>query len=518
MRNLNASLLALSFLFLSQSFFSQNPPNLGAASGFALFTAVGAFDNVGAGTTVTGDIGTDAGAFTGFPPGTLIGTSHVADAVSSQAATDVNTAYNYLNSLTCGPVLGVTLGNGQILTPDVYCIGAAATLTGSLVLNGQGNANSLFIIKINGALSTVSSSSVVLINGASLCNVYWQINGKVSLGTNSFFKGTIVANGAIELLSGANLTGRGLSAAGAISLLDNTVSIGQAPVASTISAGGSIIFCEGGTVVLSGNNSGTWNTGALTPSLTTNVGGTYYVTNTNGCGSSTSNSITVTVNPSPHVDLGADTTVCGCIILNAASSGATYQWNNGDDYSTVNVCTSGNYWVNVSNGICMTSDTIHLTVSQPPVVTISVTPGIPVVLNAGNSGSSFIWNTGATTQTIIAFVSGIYSVTVRNQFGCTGTDTSDVTINEAAGLVKPLQIVPNPTNDKTFSLNFNVNNYSNVEVRITSSLGVLVYEEKLENFKGLYAKKVGLENLTEGVYCAEVLSEGKSRIIKIILY
>ncbi|MEI6899145.1 MAG: hypothetical protein WCL00_04655, partial [Bacteroidota bacterium] len=79
---------AVALLFFPKENFSQ-APNLGTASSFALFTAVGAFNNIGAATDVTGDVGTNVGAFNAFPPGTVVGQIHVADPVSAQAATDV---------------------------------------------------------------------------------------------------------------------------------------------------------------------------------------------------------------------------------------------------------------------------------------------------------------------------------------------------------------------------------------------------------------------------------------------
>jgi len=201
-------------------------PDLGAATGFALFTAVGAFDNDGA-TVVTGDIGTNDGAFSGFLPGIVDGQIHVTDLASSLAATDVDTAYTYLSELTCGPIIGITLGNGQILTKNVYCLGAASNLEGDLILDGEGDPDALFIFKIDGALLTKSLSNVVLTGLASECNVYWQINGSLELGSKSTFKGTALVNGAITLLDSSTLTGRGLSRAGEISLHRNLVSIGQ---------------------------------------------------------------------------------------------------------------------------------------------------------------------------------------------------------------------------------------------------------------------------------------------------
>ena len=200
-------LTAITMFFFPKVNFGQAPA-LGSTSSYAVFTANGAFNNLGA-TQITGDIGTNVGAFSGFPPGVVIGQTHIADASSAQAATDVDIAYSSFG-VACS-VIGTTLGNNQLLMPNTYCTGAASTLNGNLILDAQGNPNALFIIKIGGALSTTTSSSVTLVNSASACNVYWQVNGAVSLGINSNFVGTILANGAISLAQGASLSGRALS-------------------------------------------------------------------------------------------------------------------------------------------------------------------------------------------------------------------------------------------------------------------------------------------------------------------
>ena len=91
------ALVVVALFSFTKASFGQAPP-LGSASSFAVFTAAGAFSNDGA-TVVTGDIGTNVGAFTGFPPGVVNGSIHVADPVSAQAAADVELA----------PLLGVEM-------------------------------------------------------------------------------------------------------------------------------------------------------------------------------------------------------------------------------------------------------------------------------------------------------------------------------------------------------------------------------------------------------------------------
>uniref|UniRef100_UPI00359492BE ice-binding family protein n=1 Tax=Persicitalea sp. TaxID=3100273 RepID=UPI00359492BE len=114
------------------------------------------------------------------------------------------------------------------LTPGVYCQtgpAAATDLTGVLTLDGGGDPNAVFIIKLNGAFSTATGSSILLTNGASAANVFFQVNGAVILGISSTFSGTIIANGAISLLTGASLLGRALSLGGAINLDTNVVNV-----------------------------------------------------------------------------------------------------------------------------------------------------------------------------------------------------------------------------------------------------------------------------------------------------
>jgi hypothetical protein len=295
-------------------------PVLGTTSAFALFTAVGAFSNTGA-TNVTGDIGSNSATVTGFPPGTVVGNIYSqGSSQAAQAAIDVNTAYTSLSAMG-GSVLGISLGNGQILTPGVYNTGAASTLNGTLTLDGGNDPNALFIIRIGGAFATGTYSNVVLINSASLCNVYWQIGGQFDLGDGSVFRGTIIVDGAINLLGSSSLFGRGLSIAGAISLQNNIVTNPLVTAAGTIT--GAATVCPGQTGVtysvppVTNATSYIWTlpagatitAGANTNSITVNfsavaVSGNITVQGSNSCGNGTvSANFAVIVNPLPITSL-----------------------------------------------------------------------------------------------------------------------------------------------------------------------------------------------------------------------
>jgi hypothetical protein len=89
--NLLKALTVIILFLMPATNFGQSPPTLGTASSFVMFTANGAFSNDGE-SYVIGDVGTNVGAFTAFPPGTLVGQIHVANTVSASAAVDVDVA------------------------------------------------------------------------------------------------------------------------------------------------------------------------------------------------------------------------------------------------------------------------------------------------------------------------------------------------------------------------------------------------------------------------------------------
>lgn len=203
--------LITSLLLLPALSFSQI--NLGTAANFVLFSSNGAVTNSGI-SHVTGHVGTNNGSSTGF--GNVNGQMHDADPVSAQAATDVLTAYNQLNAATAAFFPAASLGS-QTLNAGVYSIGANATLNNVLVLDGQNATNPLFIFKIQGAFSASASSKVKLINGAKACNVFWKVEGLVSMASGVTMRGTVIANNAaINMNTGDTLEGRAISTTGAV--------------------------------------------------------------------------------------------------------------------------------------------------------------------------------------------------------------------------------------------------------------------------------------------------------------
>ncbi len=152
-------------------------------------------------------------------------------------------------------------------------------------------------------------------------------------------------------------------------------------------------------------------------SLSCNIADTFY--------------LPITVLPQPVVNLGNDTTICGTVnqTLNATTANCTYTWSTGATSATINVTAAGTYWVEVDNGQCTASDTIEiLSYSLPDIGSdTTVCAGTVVTLDAGNPGSSYQWNTGATTQTINVSTTGIYWVDVSSG-SCSFRDSIDLTV------------------------------------------------------------------------------------------
>jgi hypothetical protein len=219
MKNKLQCIIFLTMMALPVTILAQ-APNLGSTAGFILFSTNGALTNSGM-SHLTGHVGTNNGSSTTF--GNVNGVMNDNNGASALAAADLIIAYNQLNAAIPTFFPAPLLGNGQSLNAGVYSISGNATLSNTLTLDGQGNPNAVFIIQIQGAFSAAAGSQVVLTGNAKACNVFWKIEGLVSMASGSTLRGTIVANNAaINLSSGVTIEGRALTTTGAISI-DNVL-------------------------------------------------------------------------------------------------------------------------------------------------------------------------------------------------------------------------------------------------------------------------------------------------------
>ena len=187
-----------------------------------------------------------------------------------------------------------------------------------------------------------------------------------------------------------------------------------------------VTTCETSTVSLNAANTGStflWNTSATTQSIAPTTSGTYSVTVTTPQNCTGTFDAVVTLVPTITVDLGNDTTICQgtMITIDVGNPGMTYLWSTSATTPTISVNIAGTYSVVVSNGSCNATDAMNLAVDNAPsdvLQDVTQCIGQPAVLDAGNSGSTYLWNLGTTARTLTVNSSGTYSVFVTNATGC----------------------------------------------------------------------------------------------------
>jgi gliding motility-associated-like protein len=332
-------------------------PGFGETIDFVLFSGNGAVSNTHT-SNVIGDIGSDIGAIAGFgPPSNLTGTTYNADGVTAQTKTDLVIAYNQLMSVPCTSCNThlPAFGSGEILTPGVYTITGAASLAGTLILDGLGDTNAVFIFRFGGAFATGANSSVALINDARYCNIYWVAEGAISLGANTIMKGTILANNA-AVSAGANcdVEGRMLSTAGAIAFgpgIINRFSCGifcDTTLAATITPNPAII-CPGDTgVAIAVNTTGgsppfsfQWNTLDTTQSIFVGAGTyTVVISDLSNCPPKAVSQVVTQTPGTISASAGPDQVICRTVnsvqLAGSQSGGTGVVWSGGSNIFSPN--------------------------------------------------------------------------------------------------------------------------------------------------------------------------------------
>jgi len=232
-------------------------------------------------TTVTGDIGVSPGAaISGFPPGTLTGTIYAGDAAAAQGIIDLTAAYGNAVARSVGavPVAG-DLG-GQTFTAGLYnSVSSLSIVAGNLTLDAKGDPNAVFIFQMASTLTTAAGSQIILVGGASASNVFWQVGTSATLGANSLFNGSILANQSISLDPDASVNGRLLAQDGEVTL-ESDIITSPSPAISVggiyNAASGTQSMVAGGIVSVFGHNLGSMPLAAAGYPLPITLGGSSF--------------------------------------------------------------------------------------------------------------------------------------------------------------------------------------------------------------------------------------------------
>ncbi|WP_186280062.1 FG-GAP-like repeat-containing protein [Fluviicola chungangensis] len=407
-------------------------------------------------------------------------TVQVTNAAGCQSTASAPTVVT-VNALPVAPT--ITPGG-----PTTFCAGGSVTLTssaGNSYLWSTGattpsinvTTSGSYTVQVTnaaGCQSTASAPTVVTVNTAPSAptitpggSTTFCSGGSVTLTSsagNSYLWSTGATTPSINVTTSGSYTVQVTNAAGCQSTASapTVVTVNALPAAPTITPGGSTTFCAGGSVTLtsSAGNSYLWSTGAITPSINVTTSGSYtvQVTNAAGCQSTASAPTVVTVNAlpaAPTITPGGPTTFCaGGSVTLTSSAGNSYLWSTGATTPSINVTTAGSYTVQVTNAAGCQS-----TASAPTVVTVNALPATPTITAGGSTnicmghtvtltsstGTSYLWSTGETTQSITVGTSGSYTVQVTNAAGCLSNPSAPTTVTVNVTVATPSILTSGPT-------------------------------------------------------------------------
>lgn len=194
--------------------------------------------------------------------------------------------------------------------------------------------------------------------------------------------------------------------------------------------------CAGNTTIIdagAGFGSYGWSNGSSTQSIDVSAG-TYTVTVSNNSGCTASAQAVVSTNALPTPSISGSSTFCigSNTTLNAGAGFSSYIWSNGQTTQNITVNAAGTYLVTVTNANgCAGTTSISVTESNSLNVSLqpaNVCAGNTATIDAGAGFASYVWNNGATTETI-EVGAGVYTVTVSTASGCSGSGVVTVGTN-----------------------------------------------------------------------------------------
>ena len=308
-----------------------------------------------------------------------------------------------------------------------FCVGAPINSNPNYACPGVYNFASLISWNGIGLRNSGDAAQVRMPNGAYFHGISWGANPggpdnlNVAVGSGSgknyfFINGqyTNVANfgdGAATL----NETPGSPNSPANFLYID---SIQNQAITGGLFLGNDTTICQGNTVTLDAGASGgyLWSTSATTQTISVTTTGTYFV-EAGPAGCLLKDTITVTVNTIPGPNLRPDTTLCpgDTIVLTADSGFVTYSWSTGSAAQAILALQADTFFISVTDTVgCIATDSVIIGPINPSVLDLgsdtTICLGDLFVLDAGATTGSYLWSSGATTQTISTDTAGTFFV------------------------------------------------------------------------------------------------------------
>jgi len=200
---------------------------------------------------------------------------------------------------------------------------------------------------------------------------------------------------------------------------------------------GPINSCPGFNVQLSAGTytNYLWSTGVNSSTLNTTTSGTFTVTVTdaNGCTGQDSHAVNIYNAPTPSITGTLQICAGNSSNLNSSGSYSQYLWSNGNNTSSINVNTSGTYTLTVTDiNNCTASASVNFTVNPLPIASITgsavICNGTTTTYTANPAGINYLWNTGATGNSINVSNAGTYTVIVTDNNGCSNQASQQLAV------------------------------------------------------------------------------------------
>ncbi|MDO8555150.1 MAG: ice-binding family protein [bacterium] len=192
-------------------------PNLLTSASFSVF-AGSSMSADGSGATISGDLGVNPGlAVSG--PWTVGGTRYFGTGgLSGTAKTDATAAWTSMSEISQpgGTAWDPAVLGDQTPAAGLYTRAGSATITTTITLNGT--ASDVWIFQITDDMTFAAGATVVLGAGVNACNVYWRIarDATINGAPGNTFRGTLIANRDVSLLTGATVVGRMFALTGSL--------------------------------------------------------------------------------------------------------------------------------------------------------------------------------------------------------------------------------------------------------------------------------------------------------------